>query len=407
MLLRPWVVVALCLSLAVASSAKERTWTTSDGRQMRGEFVRELDGEVTLLVDGKLLTLPLARLSERDQQTARDLAAGKEVPDEPQPASESDAGSAAEAPDKPAAEDRAPPLVKRPPSPVTRVWTDAQGRKMTGKFVRVFGASVVISRAGGPITIPFFNLSEADQQYVKDFLTDRGEEELIPAQPPPAAAGEGNFGAGPGRPPLAAPPAGGGFENGPGPNPGPGFGPGGIGPGGIGPAGPSNPENYGSPSGYDSQPAGGSTFLEEHQRRAEAAQREADRMQQESQDRIHRTTVLPSQPTFERVPVCSNCQSHLSDTEAQGTRCPRCGARWVYNHYDQNGSSGSSGAAGGNTRITGGRRADLFGDPQTERTVIGAIAVVVALGVVATVAFGVIAVAMAIASASKAGRKYQ
>jgi hypothetical protein len=39
--------------------------------------------------------------------------------------------------------------------------------------------------------------------------------------------------------------------------------------------------------------------------------------------------------------------------------------------------------------------------------VIGAIAVVVALGVVATVAFGVIAVAMAIASASKAGRKYQ
>ena len=185
MLRRLWVFVALWLALAVVGFAKERVWTSSDGRQLHGEFVRELDGEVTLLVEGKLVTLPLDRLSERDQQAARDLAAGKEVADDPPAASETEPGSEPASPDDPPAEARVPTLVKRPPSPVNRVWTDNQGRKTTGKFVRVFNGRVVISRAGGPIAVAYFDLTEADQQYVQDLLTARGEEALIPIRPPP------------------------------------------------------------------------------------------------------------------------------------------------------------------------------------------------------------------------------
>src|SRR4029434_9237284 len=67
----------------------------------------------------------------------------------------------------------------------TRVWTDIFGRKATGKFIRIFGSNVVVSRAGGPLTIDFFQLSDADQTYVRELLTARGEEDLIPVKPPP------------------------------------------------------------------------------------------------------------------------------------------------------------------------------------------------------------------------------
>jgi hypothetical protein len=259
----------------------------------------------------------------------------------------------------------------------------------------VFGGGVVISRAGGPITIPFFGLSEADQQYVKDLLTERGEEALIPERPPIAAASESGPTAIPGgHPPVAAPPAGGGF--GPGLATGPA--------GGYSPGGGSSPAGGYAPDGYDSRSSGGSSHIEEHERRADAAQRGADRAMQESQDRIDRMVEQSRLPTYERVPVCSNCQSRLTDAETQAARCPRCGARWVYDNYNGGSPAGSSTITGGSRSRSGGQ---LFDDPQTKRTVLGVTVVVVVLGVVVAVAIGVIAVAMAIASASKAGRKYQ
>ena len=238
MKLRRCLYFVLVLMLAAAAIGKERVWTSADGRTMRGEFVRELDGEVTFLVGGKLQTVPLSRLSERDQQIVRDLAAGKQVPDDPAPpaaddpftgppamgappASDTPAPVVGNSPDR-APDERPPPLINKPKPPVARVWTDNQGRLTTGKFVRVFNGKVVLTRAGGPISIPFFDLSEADQQYVRDLLTAQGEEELIPVRP----AAEDSTG-------LAGSPS-------PAPQPrGPARGPGGFGPGTR--PGPGNP----------------------------------------------------------------------------------------------------------------------------------------------------------------------
>jgi hypothetical protein len=122
----------------------------------------------------------------------------------------------------------------------------------------------------------------------------------------------------------------------------------------------------------------------------------------EEQNRRIERMVERGSSGFKRVPVCSNCQSQLTDAEAKGTRCPRCGARWTYNLYEPGGSpAGSSSSRGSGTQF------ELFKDPETKRTVIGVVTVVVVLAVVVAVAIGVIAVAMAIASASRAGRKYQ
>src|SRR5688500_2752799 len=79
------VLIALQLTLDV--SAAERTWTDVQGRSMRAELIRELDGDVTLLRAGKLITIPLHTLSEKDRQYISDVAAGKPTAEEPAEAS--------------------------------------------------------------------------------------------------------------------------------------------------------------------------------------------------------------------------------------------------------------------------------------------------------------------------------
>jgi hypothetical protein len=234
--------IGLVLVAAGLALAKERTWTSSDGRTMQGEFVRELDGDVTFLIKGKLVTIAIDKLSERDQQIVRDLAAGKVVPDDSNPAKPAESKPAettsaepdplAPVPDRPDDSATGPSLnKKKQKGPESRVWTDIFGRKGTGKFIRIFGSSVVVSRAGGPLTIDFFQLSDADQAYVRELLTSRGEEDLIPVKPPPMPA-EGSQ---PGGPRAIG-------DQEPDSNPGPGarapgLGPPGLGPPGLGPPG--------------------------------------------------------------------------------------------------------------------------------------------------------------------------
>lgn len=275
MSLRPLAIILVAILLAAPAAAKERTWTSADGRTMKAEFVREIDGVVTFLKEGKLVTIPLDKLSAEDQQIIRDLAMGKPIPDEEDPAptapTASDDSSASKAPDKTG--DDKPAAAK-----ITieiRTWTDNRGNKTNAKFVRVNGNDVVLNRTGKILTVTFDSLSEADRQYIRDLLTQQGKEALIPAGSAASTSGDaGNTGVsatGPvtgGIPPRPTPPAGGGRGRGPG---GPGGGmpgagslpgaggrpgagaPSGIGPAGIGPSG-MGPGGIG-PSGID--PGGG------------------------------------------------------------------------------------------------------------------------------------------------------
>lgn len=399
-----WLIVALLLAIAVGATAKERVWTSSDGRTMRGEFVRELDGEVTFLVGGKLQTVPLDRLSERDQQIVRDLAAGKEVPDDPTPATAPSSVPAAGDPFAPRADDpfAGPPTGKNPPAdesrkpadleptgdapsltknrpkaPVSRVWTDNQGRLTTGKFVRIFNGNVVLTRAGGPVTIPFFDLTEADQQYVKDLLTSRGEEALIPVRPAAAAASDIGGGTAPmGSLPGASPGAGP-TETTPMPMP------------GYVPAGSSS-------GGYSPSPYDGQSRLDDplSQPSANAAAQSAG------------GTTPQYENTTGRVPMCSACKSKLSESEAQGTRCPRCGTQWAFNLHSNPASSPTS-TASSSAAGSSGDNFELFDNPESERAFYGALLLVGVFAVVVAVVIGVIAVALAIASASRTGRRYR
>jgi DNA-directed RNA polymerase subunit RPC12/RpoP len=266
--------VVVALLAAGPAIAKERTWTSSDGRQMKAEFVRLIDGEVTFLKDGKLVTVPMERLSERDQQIVRDLAAGKPVPDEPvsnQPNVPDPFGSPSPAPSArdPGAAGRATTPAAPPARSDGRItienrpWIYDNNKQTTARFVRVNGNDVVLNRAGKVLTIPFFSLSEADQDYVRQVLKQQDKEHLVPKQPAGAtgqAVGAAATGAAPGGvgipdstgivPPGSIPPRG----LGPG-SLGPGaMGPGAMGPGAMGP-GAMGPGATG-PSGIGRGPGG-------------------------------------------------------------------------------------------------------------------------------------------------------
>ena len=179
-----WLFACLtcCTVLAevrVQAADKVRTWTDVQGRTMQAEFVREVDGDVSFLKDGKLIILPLERLSEADQKLIRELEASKVVP-----ADEKPAGALPAFVDPTVRPEKALGDLgtngSKGDSAETRVWTDIRGNKFTGKFVRVHEGFVVLLRGERTMTLAFYTLSAADQGYVRELLTARGESNLIP-----------------------------------------------------------------------------------------------------------------------------------------------------------------------------------------------------------------------------------
>ncbi len=174
-----WLLVFFVCAVAQAAD-KVRTWTDVQGRTMQAEFIREVDGDVAFLKDGKLITIPLERLSEADQKAIRELEANKVVPEEAKPAGATPAfvDPAARGEKQPAA--AASAAGPKDAAAENRVWTDAGSNKFMAKFVRVHEGNVVLLRGARTMTIAFDSLSTGDQAYVREVLTARGEQSLIP-----------------------------------------------------------------------------------------------------------------------------------------------------------------------------------------------------------------------------------
>ena len=60
-----------------------------------------------------------------------------------------------------------------------RVWTDKQGKKVEGTFVRVHEGKVIIRTNGKLLKVPFGALSQEDQRWVRDELTRKGQTEQL------------------------------------------------------------------------------------------------------------------------------------------------------------------------------------------------------------------------------------
>lgn len=227
----------------------------------------------------------------------------------------------------------------------TRTWTDNQGRTMTAQFVRVFEGQVILSRGNKPLRVPFYSLSEDDQEYVKEQLTAKGQAHLIPPPPPKVeqAGPEGNRGSPDGPPGMSRPPMG-------------------MPPGASAPSMPPRSNPF-SDINRDLQRMQEDTRRrqeeesrrrqeEESRRRQEESQRrqeESRREQQEMQASMSPPSLSPpSMPTMPSRPFpdrpmagpsgpgpmmtafeCGKCGREVPNAKP-GDKCPRCGVQWDY-----------------------------------------------------------------------------
>lgn len=173
--------VLVCLSMvlgAVVGYAEERTWTDTSGRSMKAEFLRLEGTDVVFRKGGKEVTVPISRLApqDRDAVVALSEQAGTNPFEE-----------VADGKDSPAA---SPEATVKPQGTEQRMWTDAQGKQVKAKFVRINGRNVVLNRSGRILIVPYDNLSQADQDYVAELMKGRGEEDKVP--PPLARDNQGN-----------------------------------------------------------------------------------------------------------------------------------------------------------------------------------------------------------------------
>src|SRR5262245_65227351 len=138
-----WLLFCLFLCLIGQAAAVERNWTDTKGRTFRAEFLREVDGDVTFVKQGKLVTIPLDQFCDEDQKAIRELESSKKVEEPTLPAGAPRSGSPWSGADsdlkstpepRPAPGDTKPGLTNKRPAPEMRIWRDLRGNQTTAKF---------------------------------------------------------------------------------------------------------------------------------------------------------------------------------------------------------------------------------------------------------------------------------
>ena len=179
---------------------EERTWTDTRGKKLTGTLVEQVGDQVTIESDGKKFTLPVSRFCDEDQAYLKSLSPFVDLP--PQTTSPEKPAEPGEAPAKgetPAKE------AKKKPANEERMWTDNTNRKIKARFVRMNNGNVVLQNAS-VFNVPFYNLSDDDQTFIREILESRGQEGQIPPKPIAGTANNRPGGNGPGNPGAFTPP---------------------------------------------------------------------------------------------------------------------------------------------------------------------------------------------------------
>lgn len=171
-------VLAVVVVFVGASLATARTWTDTKGRTIEATFVRLHEGNVIMLKGTKPVSVALSELSPEDQEYIRHQAAAK--PKEK---------DAKEDPVKPLEEKPSPRKGRSNADAPERTWTDIRGNRMQAKFGGVSGDSVILLVKGKTRIFPLSGFSQADQDYIRKELAERGQANLLPggAMPPGGA----------------------------------------------------------------------------------------------------------------------------------------------------------------------------------------------------------------------------
>lgn len=126
-----------------AAGQEPRTWTNRDGRTVEATFVR-LDGETLVMKnDQGEFRVPLASLSQADQDYAAEQAAQREA--------------------------------ARPLSQITRLWHFADGDSFDGKFVAIVKGKLQFRKGSSVLYKAWHEIDQQDRRFMIDSWDARGE----------------------------------------------------------------------------------------------------------------------------------------------------------------------------------------------------------------------------------------
>ncbi|MFG0333243.1 MAG: hypothetical protein ACF8TS_07780 [Maioricimonas sp. JB049] len=163
--------------------SQERTWTDRQGRQQKARFSGVLSGNALLKVGGRIQRIPLATLSEADLDWIREVLRRENKLDQlpfayrekTDPAAKPAAGTAAPSSDATA------PAEESYDRDTERVWTDSNGKQVTGTYFSLFREDVQIRVTGsGVVRVPLENLSAADIHWVREHLRRNNQLNRLP-----------------------------------------------------------------------------------------------------------------------------------------------------------------------------------------------------------------------------------
>ena len=329
-------------SKVAVAGAFRREWTDTKGRKLIGKFV-EVDGDkIVVDRDGKMVRVRFATLSAVDQTYVHKLLKDRDIADPfPGAAASDDQLAATRKPERDIFDGNSKSKVNRDLDSesrsngkiqplASRVWKDISGKKITARFSTMKGSSVVLIFRKKPMEVPYQRLSDEDQTYIRDRLTERNQTALLAGVEPRFAPA-----------PVAAPPP-------------------------VFNAAPAAPRFANDPFA-DSRRRMDEHLAEsrrQHEQFARDAEARRQRQDQEMRDRmahlharpafpqggpaIMPSSVAPPQnvsppvaaaPTgalgTEKVWVhsCSKCRHQIS-ADYKGTSCPHCHVEWEYEELE-------------------------------------------------------------------------
>lgn len=171
-----WALVMSCAGLCFLSTAHARTWTTVEGKEVEAEFVEFVkDGVAVILdVDGNRFTVPLARLSDKDQGYLQGLKeAMPKLTDAELQREIDEAVSEDERGDN---DGEADPVRLK----AKRIWRSREGVAVEAQFIRIVQGTIILREGSRYHRIQFYDLSVADRQFLSDAHKSIGKSALIP-----------------------------------------------------------------------------------------------------------------------------------------------------------------------------------------------------------------------------------
>lgn len=160
----PVIPMLICLLGGFCAAEEVREWTDLKGQKMSAKFLMLTpDQKLVLESEGKTYFIPLDRFSPEDRQYVKSLQ------------------------DMPETETESPPEKKVEPKPApktenlteSRLWTDFQGRQVKAKFLRMHEGRAILMQGSTPRPVSFYTLSQEDQDWLREQLQKRGEEDQI------------------------------------------------------------------------------------------------------------------------------------------------------------------------------------------------------------------------------------